>query len=105
MVVLLDGGQRPQNFFGDVDARAPEHRVLHDQVVLFGLGDLLDDAVGPIDQLLDFLVLALVEVFAEFTLLFLESEWVASGIRVEPIATEACRPIPRPWPRQDSNTG
>src|SRR5436190_23579688 len=50
---------------GDVGARSGEHRFLQDQVVLLGFEDLLDDAVGALDDLRQLLVLALVQVFLE----------------------------------------
>src|SRR3954469_18036781 len=57
---------------GDVDARAREHGVLEDDVVLFLLGDLPDHAVGLLHHLRQLFVAALVEVLAELALLALE---------------------------------
>src|SRR5689334_9266611 len=57
---------------GDVDARAREDGVLEDDVVLFLLGDLPDDAVRLLDDLRELLVAALVQVLAELALLPLE---------------------------------
>src|SRR6187455_2278360 len=50
---------------GDVDLGAPENGLLEDQVVLLGLEDLLDDAIGPLDHGGELLVLALAQVFLE----------------------------------------
>ena len=57
------GVERLDHLVGDVDLRAPEHGLLQDQVVLLGLEDLLDDAVGALDDGGELLVLALAEVF------------------------------------------
>src|SRR3954463_13129471 len=57
---------------GDVDARAREHGVLEDDVVLFLLGDLADDTVRLLYDLGQLLVATLVQVLAEFALLPLE---------------------------------
>jgi len=48
------------------------HRFLQHHIVLFLLGDLLDNLVGAFENLLQFLVLAGVEVFLEFAALALE---------------------------------
>src|SRR5690349_12438857 len=63
----LGGGgvERLDHLVGDVDLRAPEHRFLKDQVVLLALEDLLDDAVGALDDGAELLVLALAQVFLE----------------------------------------
>ena len=62
---LFVGRQRLENFFGDIDPRAAIHRFLHDQIVFFTLGNLLDDAVRALEQGGQFLVAAQIEVFAE----------------------------------------
>jgi hypothetical protein len=59
------GVERLDHLVGDVDLRAPEHGFLQDQVVLLGLEDLLDDAVGALDDGRELLVLALAQVFLE----------------------------------------
>ena len=59
------GVERLDHLVGDVDLRAPEHGLLQDQVVLLGLEDLLDDAVGALDDGRQLLVLALAQVFLE----------------------------------------
>src|SRR3712207_7072863 len=43
-----------------------EHGILEDDVELFLLGDLADDAVRELDHLRELLVAALIEVLAEF---------------------------------------
>src|SRR3989442_15439510 len=60
--------QRLDHLVGDVDARAREDGVLEDDVVLFLLGDLADDAVRLLHHLGELLVAALVQVLAEFAL-------------------------------------
>jgi hypothetical protein len=67
-VRLLRRVQRAQDLLGDVDARAEVHRVLHDQVEFLLFGDLADDPLRALEQALQFLVAALVQVFAELTL-------------------------------------
>ena len=57
---------------GDVHAAAGEHHFLQDHVVLLGIEDLLDDAVGALDDAGQLLVLALVQVFLEFAALALD---------------------------------
>src|ERR671937_2736118 len=57
---------------GDVDARAREDGVLEDDVELFLLGDLADDAVRLLDDLGEFLIAALVQILAKLALLPLE---------------------------------
>jgi hypothetical protein len=57
---------------GDVHAAAGEDHFLQDQVVLLGIEDLLDDAVGALDHAGQFLVLALVQVFLELAALALQ---------------------------------
>src|SRR5689334_3669407 len=59
------GVERLDHLVGDVHLRAPEDRLLQDEVVLLGLEDLLDDTVGPLDDRRQFLVLALAEVLLE----------------------------------------
>src|SRR5688572_16808320 len=57
---------------GDVDARAREHGVLEDDVVLLLLGDLADHAVRLLHHLRQLLVAPLVQVLAKLALLPLE---------------------------------
>src|SRR5690606_24294712 len=64
--------ERLQHLFGDVDTRTGVYRFLQDDVVLVGLRDLLDGRVGTIEHGREFLVAALVQILAEFTLLALE---------------------------------
>src|SRR5581483_4371771 len=64
--------ERLDHLVGDVDARAREHGVLEDDVVLLLLRDLPDHAVRLLDDLRQLLVAALVEVLAELALLALE---------------------------------
>src|SRR5919198_700089 len=63
--------ERLDHLVGDVDARAREDGVLEDDVELFLLGDLPDDAVRLLDHLRQLLVAALVEILAELALLAL----------------------------------
>ena len=56
------------------------------EVVLLGLGDLLDDAVGALDHLLQLFVLALVQVFLELAALALEV-----AVLVDQLASGAAR--------------
>src|SRR5690606_18163973 len=69
---LAAGAERAQHLFSDVDPRAGEDGLLQDDVVLLLLGDLLDHAIRAIDHHREFLVAALVEVFAKLALLALE---------------------------------
>src|SRR5438067_3732244 len=64
--------ERLDHLVGDVDARAGEDGVLEDDVVLFLLGDLADDAVRLLHDLRQLLVAPLVQVLAELALLPLE---------------------------------
>src|SRR2546422_1139587 len=64
--------QRLDHLVGDVDARAREDGVLEDDVVLFLLGDLADDAVRLLHHLGELLVAALVQILAELALPALE---------------------------------
>src|ERR1700728_2154464 len=61
-----------KDLVGDVDARAHIHRFLNDQVVVLLLGDLLDYLVGAVENGCQFLIAALVQVFAELALLALK---------------------------------
>ncbi len=58
----------------DVEARAAIDRFLQDEVEFLGLGDLLDHAVGALEQRLQLLVAPQVEVFAILALQALEIE-------------------------------
>src|SRR5262245_40552489 len=69
---LLAFGERLEHPVRDVDARAAEYGFLHDQVELVGFGDLLDDAVGNLEQLCQLLVAAQVEVLPVLPLYALE---------------------------------
>src|SRR5215472_11262214 len=64
--------QRLDHLVGDVDARAGVDGVLEDDVVLFLLRDLADDAVRLFDDLGELLVPPLVQILAELALLSLE---------------------------------
>src|ERR671937_99140 len=64
--------ERLDHLVGDVDARAREDGVLEDDVELFLLGDLPDDAVRLLDDLGEFLIAALVQILAKLALLPLE---------------------------------
>src|SRR3954470_8443886 len=66
------GVQRLDHLVGDVVLRVDVDGFLQDQVVLFLLRHLLDHAVGAVEDLLQFLVLARVQVFLEFAALALE---------------------------------
>src|SRR5438067_11892700 len=68
----LAGVQGLDDLVGDVGARAGEHGLLQDQVVLLALEDLLDDLVGAFDDGSQLFVLALVQVFLEFAALALD---------------------------------
>src|SRR6476661_5613867 len=68
----LDGVERLDHLVGDVVLRVDVDRFLQHEVVLLLLGDLLDDAVGAFEDLLQLLVLAGGEVFLEFAALALE---------------------------------
>src|SRR5947207_9463985 len=57
--------QRLDDLLGDVDARAREHRFLHDQVELLLLGDLVDDARSHALHRRELLVAAQVQVLAD----------------------------------------
>ncbi len=66
------GRQGLDDFFGNIEPRADPYDVLHDQIVLFRLGKLLDRLIGLLDDRGVFLVLAQVEIFTEFALFPLE---------------------------------
>src|SRR3954451_23076431 len=68
----LGGVERLDHLVGDVVLGIDVDRFLQHQVVLLLLGDLLDDAVGALEDLLEFLVLARREVFLELAALALE---------------------------------
>src|SRR5471032_977475 len=65
-------GQRLQHLIGDIDARTHVHRLLHDQVVMLRLGNLLDHLVCLIQHGSKFFIATLVQVFAKFALFALE---------------------------------
>src|SRR3569832_2360944 len=66
------GVERPDHHVGDVVLRVDVHGLLQDDVVLLLLGDLLDHAIGAVEDLLQLLVLAGVEVFLELAAFVLE---------------------------------
>src|SRR5688572_14594335 len=57
--------ERLDHLVGDVHARAREHGLLDDEVVLLAVEDLPHGAVGALDHRCELLVLALVQVFLE----------------------------------------
>src|SRR5947207_2936879 len=69
---LLRRVERADHLVGDIVLRVDVHGLLQDHVVVFLLGDLLDDAVGAVEHLLQLFVLARVQVFLEFAALALE---------------------------------
>src|SRR5688572_14201998 len=71
-IALAQGVQGSDHLVGDVVLGIDVDRFLQDQVVLLLLGDLLHHAVGAVQHLLQFLVLARVQVFLEFAALALE---------------------------------
>src|SRR5688500_18712812 len=71
-VALAGRVQRPDHLVGDVVLGIDVDGFLQDQVVLLLLRHLLDHAVGAVQHLLQFLVLARVQVFLEFAPLALE---------------------------------
>ena len=66
--------------------RAGEHRLLQDQVVLLLLEDLLDHAVGALDDRGQLFVLALVQVFLELAALALEVAVLLDQLALAPVA-------------------
>ena len=78
--------QRLDNLVGDVVLRVDVDGFLQDQVVLFLLRDLAHHAVGAVQHLLQFLVLARVQVFLEFAALALE---LAPEVRVNAVSPGA----------------
>src|SRR5882672_1968858 len=60
--------QRAQHLFGDIDLCAEVNGILDDEVVFFLLGKLAHDFLRPLQQGLQLLVAALIQVFTELAL-------------------------------------
>src|SRR6186713_2031716 len=66
------GVQRLDHLVGDVVLGIDINRLLKDQVVFFGFGQGFDNLVGALNHLLEFFILAGVQVFLELAALALE---------------------------------
>src|SRR5688572_22249949 len=69
---LFFGGQRLDDFVGDVDARTAVDRLLQNEVVFLRFRDLADHAVGALEKRRKLFVAAQVQVFAKLALHALE---------------------------------
>ena len=70
-----------------------EHRFLQDQVVLLGLEDLLDHAVGALDHRGQLFVLALVQVFLELAALALQVAVLVDQLALAPRCARSRRSV------------